>query len=233
MIFNCVYCDYKTSRKNSYLAHQRSNKHCANQKQYLLKFGVVPENHSEIEDTASAPNIHKPTTQKNSRSKINRSRSKSKNKMNESELEEIDQIDLNFDLDTTILEDTSDNENERKEDNDFIDDDFIDDDVVNDFVDDMDDIKDDNKEVIRLVSFSNMDDFYKTVSSSFLQQIRFFAEFELLSLNKSQQEAFDYIKKKYCYLDQEIQLELLKDLKLSLVVSNLIDDRENPLEINN
>jgi hypothetical protein len=233
MIFNCVYCDYKTSKKNSYLVHQRSNKHHVNQKKYLSKFGESPNNHSEIEDSNPMPNIYKASTQKNSRSKINKSNESKSNHISKSktvgyklkkeyepEIEEIDQIDLEFDIGASLLNDLPDPTKDKNQE------------IINQK----------NKptkgknmvnDVIRLVSFSNLDDFYKTVSNSFLQQIRFFAEFELLELNKPQQEAFDYIKKKYCYLEHEIYKELLKDLKLSLIVSNFIDDNENPFEINN
>jgi hypothetical protein len=228
MIYNCVYCDYKTSKKNSYLAHQKSNKHRANQKKYLLKFGVVPENHTEIEDNtqSTSANIYKSSTQKHPRSKLNKSNNRPKliKKEYEPEIEEIDQIDLEFDLDESLLHDLNDlndldDLNDLNKQND-----------VNDVNQEDDGV---DEEMVRLVSFSNLDDFYKTVSNSFLQQIRFFTEFGLLKLSKSQQEAYDFIKKKYCYLDQDINSELLKDLKLSLIISNLIDDHENTFEINN
>uniref|UniRef100_A0A6C0E8E3 Uncharacterized protein n=1 Tax=viral metagenome TaxID=1070528 RepID=A0A6C0E8E3_9ZZZZ len=228
MIYNCVYCDYKTSKKNSYLAHQKSNKHRANQKKYLSKFGVVPENHTEIEDNtqSTSSNIYKSSTQKHSRSKLNKSNNRPKliKKEYEPEIEEIDQVNLEFDLDESLLQDLNDlndvnDVNELNKQND-----------VNDV--NREDYGID-EEMVRLVSFSNLDDFYKTVSNSFLQQIRFFTEFGLLKLSKSQQEAYDFIKKKYCYLDQDIHSELLKDLKLSLIISNFIDDHENTFEINN
>jgi len=191
MIYNCVYCNYKTDKKNSFVTHLKSKKHLANEKAYLKEYGEIAPGQSEI--LVKQPNSKRGTNIK-SREKV----------LRESPKESPKELPKKFPTHSQKRSEL--NSDDQTED-------------------------ESPPSVVRLLSYRNLDEFYKTVSNSFSQQVRVYAELDFLKLNKPQQEAYDYFKKKYCYLEPELTKELLKDIKMSLVISTFLSEKDSPLDI--
>ena len=237
MIYNCVYCNYKTDKKNSFAVHAKSKKHLRKEKEYFKKYNKVPDSQSELpnqrkpqqrtpqkkQNQTSNPEIKKEEIKKEVKKEAKREEVKIEDQVESPIVTPSPNIDIvnDTELTDTELTDTELNDNSSRNKNPSRKVKKIKINAENDI----------NINVVRLVSFGNLDDFYKTVSDSFLQQIRIYSEFDFLKLNKPQQEAFDYMRKKYCYLDPEISKELLKDLKLSLIVSNFLSESESPFNL--
>lgn len=256
MIFNCVYCNYKTDKKHSFLTHEKSEKHNRNKKEYLKKYKKIPENqskpfqkrtkkvspiknnkknsnlnpvkkkdlkdshlHSHIGDTSKIDNINhfngsnyiNPDKKKNQKiSKIKSNISQKSDMCSESDDDTY--ININQNLDQNIELNINDIN------------------VYNNSFE-LESEENKNESEKRLISFKNIDVFYRTVVESFEQQVSLFFEMDFFKLDDDQEESMDYLRKKYQLLDKDLRNEILRDVKILLITSVFQNIQKNQIDL--